>query len=99
MASVKTYKKWHVPLGWWISLSHNEACMLTSESADTVRNFLISLIPGPWTPVVAAAISIQSRFIRAKNEDSGGQGVKLLFLWATGVIISVERLGRGRSPC
>lgn len=99
MAKVSTYKKWGMPLGWWITLSHRECCVWTSEPMSAIRNYLIGLIPGPWTPAVAAAISIQSNFIRGKNEKSGGKGVKLLFIWATGVITSVERRGTGSSPC
>jgi hypothetical protein len=99
MATISTYKKLGMPLGWRISLSHREGCTWTSSPVSAIRSFLISLIPGPWAPVVATAISIQSNFIRDKNEDSGGKGVKLLFIWATGVITSVERRGTGSSPC
>jgi hypothetical protein len=99
MARTTTYKKLGLPLGWWIFLSHKEACDWTSVPASEIRSFLIGLIPGPWSAVVSAAISVQSNFIRGKNEQSGKKGVKLLFLWATGVITSVERLGTGKSPC
>lgn len=99
MARVTKYTKWKVPLGWWIWLNHDEACQVTSKPVDGIRSFLISCIPGPWSPAVALAISVQSHFIREKNESSGGKGVKLLFIWATGVITSVERRGTGRSPC
>lgn len=99
MARISTYKKFALPLGWWITLSHKEACVWTSSPVSAIRDFLIGLIPGPWTPAVALAISVQSNFIRSKNEQSGGAGVKLLFIWATGVITSVERRGTGKSPC
>lgn len=99
MARISTYKKLAIPLGWYIYLSHKEACIWTSRPVSEIRDYLIKLIPGPWAPLVAVAISIQSNFIRSRNEQSGGQGVKLLFIWATGVISSVERRGTGKSPC
>ncbi len=99
MAKITTYKKWAMPLGWWIYLSHTEACNWTSRPASEIRSFLIELIPSPWAKIVSEVISIQSDFIRSRNEQSGKKGVKLLFLWATGVITSVERRGEGKSPC
>lgn len=99
MAKVTSYKKLGVPLGWWIYLSHSEACLWTSSPVSQIRSFLISLIPGPWAPAVAAAISIQSTYIRNLNQKSGRKGVKLQFIWATGVITSVNRRGEGSSPC
>ena len=99
MAKVTTYKKLGLPLGWWIYLNHGEACVWTSESVSYIRTRLIELIPGPWAPIVAQVISVQSDYIRSLNEKSGKKGVKLLFLWATGMITSVNRRGTGRSPC
>lgn len=99
MAKVTTYKKWGIPLGWWIWLTHGEACNLTSSSVNQIRAFLISLIPGPWAKVVALVIAAKSEIIRRSNERSGKKGVKILFTWATGMITSVERRGKGRSPC
>jgi hypothetical protein len=99
MARVSSYKKLGVPLGWWIFLSHSEACLWTSKPASEIRSHLIGLIPGPWAPIVAAVIAVQSMYIRSLNEKSGGKGVKLLFIWATGVIQNVNRRGTGKSLC
>lgn len=99
MARITIHKKWKLPLGWWIVLSHGEACTWTSSTASAVRTAIISKFPAPWGPLVAAVIGAQSNKIRELNEKSGGKGVKLLFLWATGMISSIERRGKGTSPC
>ncbi len=99
MVEIKVAKKWFVPYGNWIILSHSEACNLTTaiEVADIARQ--IVGIGNVWVQLAATAIKFQSDYIRKKNEDSGGKGVKLLFVWAVGVITSIERRGSGRSPC
>ena len=94
----KTAKKWFVPYGTWIILSHSEACKLTSDMSVSATATAISSM-GAYAPVAAAAISLQMKYIREKNEHSGGKGVKLLFVWAVGVITSIERRGSGSSPC
>ena len=94
----KTAKKWFVPYGTWIILSHSEACKLTTGMSVTEINIAISSM-GTYAPIAAAAISLQMVHIRDKNEHSGGKGVKLLFVWAVGVITSIERRGSGSSPC
>jgi hypothetical protein len=94
----KTAKKWFVPYGTWIILSHSEACKLTSGMSVSAIATAISSM-GTYAPVAASAISLQMKNIREKNEHSGGKGVKLLFVWAVGVITSIERRGSGSSPC
>lgn len=93
-----TAKKWWVPYGTWIILDHREACRVTSDMAVSAIATAISAI-GPYAAAAAAAISLQAKYIREKNENSGGKGVKLLFVWALGVITSIERRSSGKSPC
>ena len=95
----KTAKKYWVPYGTWIILDHGEACHLTSDVSVGAISSAISAIGSIYAKAAAAAISLQAKYIREKNENSGGKGVKLLFVWALGVITSIERRGSGKSPC
>ena len=95
----KTAKKWWIPYGTWIILSHSEACKLTGGMSVSAISTAISVIGGAYAAIAAAAISLQAKHIREKNEHSGGKGVKLLFVWATGIITSIERRDSGNSPC
>lgn len=91
--------KFKVPYGTWITLDHSEACRLTSDLSVSAIAAAISAIGTVFAASAAAAISLQAKHIREKNEDSGGKGVKLLFVWALGVITSIQRRGTGKSPC
>jgi hypothetical protein len=95
----QTAKKWFVPYGIWIVLSHSEACELTSGKSVSAITTAIGAIGTIYAAIAAAAISLQAKYIREKNESSGGKGVKLLFVWALGVITSINRRGSGSSPC
>ena len=88
-----------VPVGAWIYLSHSEACQITSGIAKATIIKVAGLTGKPWAAIAAAAIVAQLAFIRSKNVTSGGKGVKLYFSFATGLIMSVERRGKGKSPC
>jgi hypothetical protein len=92
MASFKTAKQWLVPYGTWIYLSYDEAKALTSGAA--ISAVMSALAPmGPYAVAAAAAIVAQQGYIHELNEKSDHKGVKLLLLWLTGMIVSVERLG------
>jgi hypothetical protein len=94
----KTAKKWWVPYGTWIYLTHSEACRVgNSPSVDIILSIISSC--GYWAAAAAAQIYAQRSVVRDKNTNSGGKGVRLLFVWATGMIMSIERLGKGSSPC
>ncbi len=95
----KTAKKWFIPYGTWIIMTHDEACWLTSNVSLDVITGAISAIGTVYAAAAAIQIQAQGHYIRNLNEQSGGKGVKLLFVWATGMIMSIERLGRGTSPC
>ena len=95
----QTAKKWFVPYGTWIILSHTEACELTSGKSVGEITSAISAIGNIYAAIAAAAINLQAKYIREKNAASGGKGVKLLFVWALGVITSINRRGSGGSPC
>ena len=95
----QTAKAWWVPYGTWIILSHSEACHLTSGISREAIKQAIEAIGSVYATIAAIAIDIQCRYIREKNEQSGGAGVKLLFNWGLGVITSIVRRGSGSSPC
>ena len=92
MVSFKTARKWGIPYGTWIYLTYNEAKALTSGAA--MSTVMAALAPmGPYAVAAAAAIVAQQGYIRELNEKSDRKGVKLLLLWLTGMIVSIERLG------
>lgn len=99
MPSFETAKKkiWGVkiPYGTWIYLSYEEADILTSGLSQSLIAERLSGI-GIWGTAAAFAIILQQNYIRELNEQSDHQGVRLLFLWATGLIVSVERRSRPR---
>ncbi len=94
----KIAKKWWIPYGVWIILSHSEACTATNPAIEGPILAKITAL-GPWGAVAAAAVKLQSQVIRDKNQNSGGKGVELLFVWAVGMILDIKRRGKGSSPC
>ncbi len=86
------------PYGSFIHLTHADACELTGPAPDGALARLGGLL-GPYAAIVARAIRGQARHIRSQNEWSGGEGVKLLFVWLTGSIATVERRANGAGPC
>ena len=72
--------------------------MATARSAKAVLA-LIAEIGGTYGAVAAAAVYAQKERIHSKNKVSGGKGVKVLFVWGAGMILSIERRGEGSSPC
>jgi hypothetical protein len=94
----KTATKWKVPYGTWIVMSHSEAHEVATAGSI---NALMSLIAGigTYAAVAAAVVYAQKDRIHSKNKISGGKGVKVLFVWAAGMVMSIERRGQGSSPC
>lgn len=95
---VKNFKKWGIPVGWHIYLSHKEACTLTNSKIEKVGAAFAAKIPFAG-PLVAASLVLQNRVARRKNENSGGKGIRLRYIWAVGVITQIRARGRGESPC
>lgn len=97
MASFKTATKLKIPYGTWITLSYDEAKAFTSGAAK--RAIAAALAPmGPYAVAAAACVIAQQEYIRALNEKSDRKGVKLLFVWVPGIIVSVERRGFSSGP-
>jgi len=88
-----------IPYGTWIILEHSEACALTSGMTVEAITQAIAQIGTVYAAIAAGAIRAQAAYIRKKNEKSGGKGVKLLFVWASGMIMDIKRRGFGTSPC
>jgi hypothetical protein len=100
------YEKWvketpwplpDIPLGVYLYADHGEVCAITSLA--TVAAIVKALPGGPWAVLVATAIVVSSRVIRAANEDSGGKGLRIRYNFALAVIDQVKRRGKGNSPC
>lgn len=104
MANIKE-KLW----GFNVILSHNEACALTSglEAAEfvlRVGQYFTSGLESLALTALQIAVDLAGDQIRKKNEHSGGNGVKLKFLWGVPPIyVGVSRRGDssewGSSPC
>jgi hypothetical protein len=100
------YKKWiketpwplpDIVLGVYLYADHGEVCALTSMASVAV---IVKALPaGPWAVLVATAIFVSSRMVRAANEDSGGKGLRIRYNFALAVIDEVKRRGSGNSPC
>jgi hypothetical protein len=95
----KVARKWFIPYGTWVFLSHKEAHQVASSKSVDALLGLIATALGKWGALAAVAIFAQREVIHEKNKNSGFKGVKLLFVWATGMVMSIERLGKGNSPC
>ena len=94
----KTATKWKVPYGTWVVMSHGEThAVATAGSINAVLSLIAGI--GSYGAVAAAAIHAQKDRIHSKNKISGGKGVKVLFVWGAGLILSIERRGAGNSPC
>ena len=94
---MKVEGDWARPYGFWLHLTHKEACTITKK--DTVDLVLAALPTAWWAAIVAAAIYFQAQYIREKNQKSGKKGVRLFFNIPVGVFTHVERKGKGASPC
>lgn len=87
----KVAKKWFVPYGIWIYLSHDEAASIASKQSAGEIASAISAIGGVYAAAAAASIYLQLSYLRQKNDASRGRGVRCLFVWATGMVTSIER--------
>jgi hypothetical protein len=100
------YKKWvkktpwylpDIVLGLYLYADHGEVCAITSMASAAA---IVKALPGgPWAVLLATAIFVSSRVIRAANEDSGGKGLRIRYNFALAVIDEVEPRGHGSSPC
>jgi hypothetical protein len=90
--AVKGIGSWGNALGSWIILDYHEASLVTS-GAEAATEVLGAVLPGAWAAVALAVISAQSAYIREMNDQSNGKGVRLLFIPAAGMVVSVERRG------
>lgn len=95
---VKKFKKWGIPIGCHIYLTHEEACTLTNSTIEKVGAFFAGKIPFAG-PLVAASLVAQNRSARKKNENSGGKGIRLRFNALLGIITQIKPRGNGNSPC
>ena len=96
---------------WWgfrVRASHAEACAWTDPNAIKSVAQLAALLAtkigglaGAIIAVVAAVWFAAMNYIRSLNQNSGGKGVALEFLWIGPTYIGVKRRqgGRGSSPC
>jgi hypothetical protein len=100
---------------WWgfgLHLEHHEACAWTqfgttvgdvSQKLSVVAaSSGIGALKAAIIAVAAGAFAAANGHIRNLNQNSGGRGVTVKFLW-TGIYIGASRRGRSsqwrRSPC
>jgi hypothetical protein len=100
VASMKLWKKGGVPVGFYTHLTWNEACLFTEVAAPFIVSQLAAGASAkPWMAIIAAAIAVQSSWIKAKNENSKHAGVRLRFNALKGFIDGIKRKDKGSSPC
>jgi hypothetical protein len=90
-----------VPLGAYLTLDHEEVCVLTSSSSAVavVAAVKAAGVTNPIVTVIGAAIYVTSKALKAANEKSGGKGLRLRFNAALGIVDEVKKRGKGASPC
>src|SRR5512140_1121987 len=91
MATTQSESLWGVPYGVWIVLTYQEAHAFSGPDAEHAVDAITTAIGTPWATLAGIAIKLQMKYIYDLNEKCGGQGVRLLFVPALGMIVSVER--------
>jgi hypothetical protein len=100
----KIVKEWW---GFYVHLNHAEACGWTSKevlaSTGSLTAAVVAAISSaPIALAVVAALAAAGSYIRSLNEHSGGNGVRLKFLWP-GTYVGVQRKKKpnswGASKC
>lgn len=91
-------RRYRTFLGLHIYLTHKEACTLTNETLGKVGASFASKIPYAG-PLVALSLRAQRRKARRENENSGGKGIRLRYIFALGIITQIRARGSGKSPC